>query len=161
VVTDLDEFSAIVAQNYVGVDGYSWEGLFNNGGEQEQRAARGAGRAVALNGGGGEIFRNFFYLRDRRYSVRQLLWSFYAQFDPCCCTDMFDEEKYFFQLERKIFEIIGSLDWLERPTIEWLYHRFRCRSWDGRVDTINAQCAFTWLPFLHPRITELAARIPV
>jgi hypothetical protein len=160
VLLDVDEFSDIVSENYFGTDGYSPEGLLNNGAEQKQRVARGAGNSIALNGGGGEIFRNFFHLRDRRYTVRQLLWSFYAQFDPFACTEVFEPERYYRALARKILGIVGSVKWLERPTIDWLYHRFRCRSWDGRVDTINAQYAFTGLPFLNPRITELAAQIP-
>jgi len=161
IVVDPAEFSEIVARSYLAADGYCWDGLFNNGAEHEQRAARGAGGAIVLNGGGGEIFRNFFYLRDRPYSVRQLLWSFYAQFDPNACTDSFKGERYFRDLERKILELVGPVKWLERPTIDWLYHRFRCRSWDGRVDTINSQHAFTGLPFLNTRITELASQIPV
>ena len=160
IVGDPAEFSEIVAQNYFAADGYCWDGLFNNGAEQEQRVMRGAGGAIVLNGGGGEIFRNFFYLRGRHYSVRQLLWSFYAQFDPYACTELFEGERYFCDLERKILELVGSVKWLERPTIDWLYHRFRCRSWDGRVDTINSQYGFTGLPFLNPRITDLAAQIP-
>jgi asparagine synthase (glutamine-hydrolysing) len=161
IVVDPAEFSEIVARSYLAADGYCWDGLFNNGAEQEQRATRGAGGAIVLNGGGGEIFRNFFYLRDRPYSVRQLLWSFYAQFDPYACTESFKGERYFCDLERKILELIGPVKWLERPTIDWLYHRFRCRSWDGRVDTINSQYSFTGLPFLNARITDLASQIPV
>ena len=161
IVIDPAEFSEIVARSYLAADGYCWDGLFNNGAEQEQRAARGAGGAIVLNGGGGEIFRNFFYLRDQPYSVRQLLWSFYAQFDPHACTESFKGERYFCDLERKILELVGPVKWLERPTIDWLYHRFRCRSWDGRADTINSQYGFTGLPFLNTRITDLASQIPV
>jgi asparagine synthase (glutamine-hydrolysing) len=161
IVVDPAEFSEIVARSYLAADGYCWDSLFNNGAEQEQRAARGAGGAIVLNGGGGEIFRNFFYLRDRQYSVRQLLWSFYAGFDPNACTKAFKEERYFCDLERKILELVGPVEWLERPTTDWLYHRFRCRSWDGRADTINSQYGFTGLPFLNTRITDLASQIPV
>ena len=32
--------------------------------KREQQALRVSGGMIALNGGGGEIFRNFFYLRD-------------------------------------------------------------------------------------------------
>jgi asparagine synthase (glutamine-hydrolysing) len=161
IVVDPDEFSEIVARSYLAADGYCWDSLFNNGAEQEQRRARTANGAIALNGGGGEIFRNFFYLRDGQYSVRQLLWSFYAQFDPNVCTEMFKEEQYFRGLERKIAELIGPVSSLERATVEWLYHSFRCRSWDGRQDTLNSQYGFTGLPFFNTRITDLASRIPV
>lgn len=155
------EFPEIVARNYLAVDGHSWGGIFNNGAEQQERGLRVAGGAIALNGGGGEIFRNFFYLPDRRYTPRQLVWSFYAQFDPRGCTETFDSESYFREIERKMLELAGPAPVLERPTVEWLYHRFRCRSWDGRVDTINSQHGYTGLPFLNPQVTELASRIPI
>jgi hypothetical protein len=157
----VDNFSDVVARNYLASDGYHYAGVFNNGAERRESASRVAGGAIVLNGGGGEIFRNFFYLLDRRYTLRQLAWSFYAQFDPHICTGGFSSEHYYRHIERKMLELIGQGDRLERPTVEWLYHRFRCRSWDGRVDTINGQYGYTGLPFLNPRLTEIGASIPV
>jgi hypothetical protein len=155
------DFPDVVARNYLASDGYTWAGIFHNGAERLESAARVAGGAIALNGGGGEIFRNFFHLLDRHYSFRQLAWSFYAQFDPRVCTDAFKSAHYFHHIERKMMELVGRADRLERPTVEWLYHRFRCRSWDGRVDTINGQFGYTGLPFLSTRITQIGASIPV
>jgi hypothetical protein len=160
-VVSSENFAEAAMRNFLASDGYTWGGMFNNGAEQQQCAERVAGDAIALNGGGGEIFRNFFYLLDGRYTPRQLLWSFYAQFDPHTCTDRLDARRYFGELERKIIELVGPATTLDRPTVEWLYHRFRCRSWDGRIDTINSQYGHTGLPFLNLRITELAARIPI
>lgn len=157
----VDSFTDEVARNYLASDGYHYAGIFNNGAERRESASRVAGGAIVLNGGGGEIFRNFFYLLDRRYTARQLAWSFYAQFDPHICTGEFSSEHYYRHIERKMVELTGHVDRLERPTVEWLYHRFRCRSWDGRVDTINGQYGYTGLPFLTPRITEIGASIPV
>jgi asparagine synthase (glutamine-hydrolysing) len=156
-----DDFEETAARNFLASDGYTWGGIFNNGAEQQERANRVAGGAISLNGGGGEIFRNFFYLLDGCYTPRQLLWSFYAQFDPATCTQRFAASRYFRELERKLIELVGTIPRLERPTVEWLYHRFRCRSWDGRIDTINGQFGYTGLPFLSVRISDLAARIPI
>jgi asparagine synthase (glutamine-hydrolysing) len=155
------DFPDVVARNYLATDGYHYAGVFNNGAERRESASRVAGGAIVLNGGGGEIFRNFFYLLDRRYTVRQLAWSFYSQFDPEICMSGFKSEHYYCHIERKVIEVVGRADRLERPTVEWLYHRFRCRSWDGRVDTINGQYGYTGLPFLTPRITEIGASIPI
>jgi hypothetical protein len=157
----LAEFPNVVARNYLATDGYHYAGVFNNGAERRESASRVAGGAIVLNGGGGEIFRNFFYLLDRHYTVRQLAWSFYAQFDPHICTAGFKSEHYYRHIERKMMELVGRVDRLERPTVEWLYHRFRCRSWDGRVDTINGQYGYTGLPFLNTRLTEIGASIPM
>jgi hypothetical protein len=157
-----DEFAAIAHQNFLSADGYIWEGIFDNGAESELRGRRVSRGMIALNGGGGEILRNFFYLLDRRYTPREFLWSFYSRFDPRSCTSLFDEEDYFRQLEFKLEILTGHCcSSFPRPTVEWLYHNFRCRSWDGRVNTINSSFGYTALPFLERPLTEHASTIPI
>jgi hypothetical protein len=117
---------------------------------------------MSINGGGGEILRNFFYLRDARYRPRELLWSFYSQYDPEICTPIFDEESYYRRLEEKISELVGTdMQLLPRAAVEWLYHRLRCRSWDGKVNSDNSRFGHTALPFEEGRLTEMASRIPI
>ena len=148
--------------NFLASDGYTWSGIFTNGAERAQRASRVSGDALALNGGGGEIWRNFFYLLDRTYSPRDILWSFYSQFDPETCTSAFEEERYFRQLEDKLEALIGGPRAnLPRPLVEWLYHNFRCRAWDGRINNINNTFGFVALPFLERPVTEHASAIPI
>ncbi|MGC2203830.1 MAG: hypothetical protein WA633_27250, partial [Stellaceae bacterium] len=69
-----NEFGSVVYDNFLGSDGYTWSSIFTNCAERVQRASRVSGNALALNGGGGEIWRNFFYLPDRTYSPREILW---------------------------------------------------------------------------------------
>jgi len=156
------EFGAVAADNFLASDGYTWSGIFTNGAERAQRASRVSGNALALNGGGGEIWRNFFYLLDRPYSPREILWSFYSQFDPETCTSLFDEEAYFRKLEEKLVALTGyPHPALPRPLVEWLYHHFRCRSWDGRINNINNTYGYVALPFLERPLTEHASVIPI
>lgn len=156
------EFGAVAYENFLASDGYTWSGIFTNGAERAQRASRVSGNAVALNGGGGEIWRNFFYLLDRTYSPREILWSFYSQFDPESCTEAFDQENYFRRLEGKLEALIGCPQpSLPRPLVEWLYHYFRCRAWDGRINNINNTYGYVALPFLERQVTEHASVIPI
>lgn len=156
------EFAAVAYDNFLASDGYTWGGIFTNGAERIQRASRVSGNALALNGGGGEIWRNFFYLLDRTYSPREILWSFYSQFDPETCTSAFDEEAYFQRLEEKLEALIGHPERsLPRPLVEWLYHYFRCRAWDGRINNINNTYGHVALPFLERPLTEHASIIPI
>ena len=76
------EFADTAHRNFLAADGYGYGGIFQNDAEIAESARRVRGNAIAFNGGGGEIFRNFFYLPDREYTIRELLWSFYSQFDP-------------------------------------------------------------------------------
>ena len=156
------EFTEIAHRNFLATDGYGYAGIFHNGAETEESARRVLGDTIAVNGGGGEIFRNFFYLLDRKYTIREILWSFYSRFDPATCTAVFDSESYYRLLERKVMNLLGSDDrWLPRPTVEWLYHSFRCRAWDGKVDSIAGWYGFTAMPYLERSITEHASALPL
>ena len=155
-----DRFGEIAYRNFLAVDGYGWDGIFNNGAEIAESARRVHGNAIAFNGGGGEIFRNFFYLPDRKYTIRQLLWSFYSRFDPTVSTAVFDPTAYYETLEQKVMDLLASDDRrLARPTVEWLYHSFRCRAWDGKVDSVAARYGFTAMPYLERSITEHASAL--
>ena len=157
-----EEFAAVAHDNFLANDGYGWGGIFDNGAERQQRASRVSGNAIVLNGGGGEIWRNFFYLPDRSYSRREILWTFYSQFDPATCTSEFDEDTYYRHLEEKLALVIGDArEPLARPLVEWLYHNFRCRAWDGKANSINNTYGYVALPFLERRVTEHASSIPI
>ena len=156
------EFAETARRNFLATDGYGYAGIFHNGAETEESARRVFGDTIAINGGGGEIFRNFFYLLDRGYMIREMLWSFYSRFDPATCTAAFDSESYYRSLERKVMNLLGSEErWLPRPTVEWLYHSFRCRAWDGKVDTIVGWYGFTAMPYLERSITRHASALPL
>jgi len=59
-------------------------------------------------------------------------------------------------------DVLGSDEsQLSRPAIEWLYHSFRCRAWNGKVDSIANRYGFTAMPFLERSITEHASAIPL
>ena len=157
-----EEFAETARQNFLATDGYGYVGIFHNGAETEELARRVYDNTIAINGGGGEIFRNFFYLLDREYSINEFLWSFYSQFDPASCTVVFDGGSYYRGLERKVLDLLGSDERrLSRPTIEWLYHNFRCRAWDGPVDSIAGRYGFTGMPYLERSITEHASALPL
>jgi len=156
------EFAATAHRNFLAQDGYGWGGIFQNDAEIAESARRVHGNAIAFNGGGGEIFRNFFYLPDREYTIRELLWSFYSQFDPSSCTKLFDSGNYYRGLEKKVTDLLCNDEpRLPRPTVEWLYHTFRCRSWDGKVDSIAARYGFTAMPYLERAMTEHASALPL
>lgn len=156
------EFPETAQRNFLAQDGYGWGGIFENDSEIAERARRVRGDALAINGGGGEIFRNFFYLPDRQYTIRELLWSFYGRFDPQVCTAAFDAGAYYRGLERKVRDLLGSDEpHLPRPSVEWLYHAFRCRSWDGKVDSICARYGYTGMPYLEPATTAQASALPL
>jgi asparagine synthase (glutamine-hydrolysing) len=102
------------------------------------------------------------HLPDRQYTINELLWSFYSQFDPATYTAMFDSRSYYAELETKVMGVLGSNErTLPRPAIKWLYHSFRCRAWNGKFDSIASRYRFTAMPYLERSITKHASTLPL
>jgi asparagine synthase (glutamine-hydrolysing) len=156
-----DTFAALVERNLYAFDGTPNDGVLDNGQDLQTRLARCAGGEVMLNGGGGEIFRNFFYLPDRPFTTRELLWSFYTQFDPRGGTEGFSEAAYHRTLAEDVHETLGGGDPIERPLVEWLYPAFRCRFWTGRNTAINSRFGHALTPFIEPAVVGSALPTPL
>ena len=115
-----------------------------------------------LNGGGGEIFRNFFYLPNRPFDVREILWTFYSQYDPLVCTIRFDERGYLDELGRKLGDSVNAQGQrLTRRQVEMIYPMFRCRYWMGKNNSINNRLGWALTPFIDPHIVWDALEIPL
>lgn len=157
-----DAFADLVERNFHNFHAYPNDGLFDNGTDLETRREACEGGRVTLNGGGGEIFRNFFYLRDGRYGVRQLLWAFYSQYDPASGGPLFDEHCYLANLARKVRQTAGTeRDTLTRTEIEAVYPLFRCRYWMGRNNAVNNRLGPALTPYIDANIVPAALRVPL
>ena len=156
-----DAFAAIVEQNLMAFQGHPADGIFENGTDLATRLQCCAGGRVALNGGGGEVFRNFFYLPDRSFSVKELLWTFYGAFNPAWCSAAFDEGIYLSNLAQKMKRVLDlDGDRLSRVDIEAVYPLFRCRYWMGKNNSVNSNvnvniCRSAWNGSVNKRIYEL------
>ena len=161
-VLPTDEAAASVARTFRAFDGAPPDGIFDNGTDLATRRDRCRTGALMLNGGGGEVFRNFFYLPDRSFSVRQILWSFYSQFDPEAATDKFGEAAYHARLGEKIKATLGtSKDRLTRPEVELVYPLFRCRYWMGRNNAVNSRFGSALTPFIDATLIRQTVRVPM
>ncbi len=157
-----DRFTELIERNFRFFDGYAADGIFDDGSDTETRRERCVNHELMLNGGGGEIFRNFFYLPDRGFTARQILWTFYSRYDPRACGSLFDEDWYLGSLEDKLIASIGTAyKHLSRRQVEALYPLFRCRFWMGRNNCINNRIGSAATPFIEPDIVADALRIPI
>lgn len=156
------QFAGIVRKNFYAFQGSCADGILDNGSDLETRRSRTRNGRLQLNGGGGEVMRNFFYLPDRRYEVRELLWSFFSRFDPAVAGDRFCEARYYENLERQIRELTGiEKGRLDRKTVEYLYAGFRCTYWMGQNNAINNQFGWFLTPFVETSIAGYAHEIPI
>lgn len=157
-----EEFAGIVEQNFYAFDGLPSDGIFDNGKDLASRRQRCANGELMLNGGGGEVFRNFFYLWDKRFSTKQFLWGFYNRFDPAACSRRFNENIYYSKLQQKVKKVLHTdRDMLQRAQIELLYPLFRCRYWMGKNNSVNNRFGYALTPFIDYRIVKDAVAIPM
>lgn len=157
-----DGYAAVVAENFTLDDGLPWGGVFRPGAEQVVRRQRAAGGTLHVNGGGGEVFRNFFNLLDRPISLRGFIWTFYSRYDPAACTQRFDPRAYQDAIGAKIAALLGlNGQRLQRRAVESLYPYLRCRSWFAPENSLNARYGYSVLPFYDAQTVDEALRIPV
>ncbi|MEW9854604.1 hypothetical protein [Novosphingobium sp. M1R2S20] len=160
-----DEFPEQVARNFEEHDGPpNFGGMFDNGGNSYARDSRHAKGALAVSGGGGEIYRDFFFLPDRRLTAAEVTDSFFARFDRRDTTSAFDAGAYLRRMRDKMLEVLerpGETGSLPRPLIEQIYPRVRCRSLFGRELSVEARYSPYLLPFLDQRLVAAAMTLPL
>jgi asparagine synthase (glutamine-hydrolysing) len=159
---DKNTYAEVVERNFRVFDGCPSDGIFDDGVDLRTRLERCAKGELMLNGGGGEIFRNFFYLQDSQFSIRQFLWSFYNRYDPRTCTKRFSESLYLSRLGEKINAVLDhNRPSLSRTEIEYLYPCFRCRYWMGKNSSINNRFSWAITPFIDFDVVRDALAIPL
>ncbi len=159
---EAESFADIVKAQFYAFDGCPPDGVLGNGADLATRRERCEDNYLSLNGGCGEIYRNFFYLPDRSFSVREILWSFWSQFDPKSCRDGFDEDQYICTLAQKaLTDLNGHHQTLTRAEVEYLYPVFRGRYWTARNTCVNLRFGDAATPFLDASLVRPAADIPM
>jgi len=160
-----EEFPEQVERNFQAYDGLPNYGeLFENGANAAARAARHRGGALSVSGGCGEIFRNFFFLPDRRFSAAAVARTFFARYARGDVTGAFDESSFLRAIEDKILAALGRAgerSKLPRGQIEQIYPRVRCRALFGREIGLEAHEGAYLMPFLDHRLVAEAMRLPL
>jgi len=157
-----DEIPGHVAAKFHREDGLTSSGIFASDVDLVQRADRHAPDYLHVNGGGGEVLRNFFNLFDRGVSLRQFVWLFYSQYDPAICDQDFKPASYEDAICVKISSLLGTDEpRLDRSAVECLYPYFRCRSWYGRENSVNNRFGYSVMPYFDRRIVDMALSVPI
>ena len=162
---DPDAYAAQVERNFHETDALVTDGgLFDNGGNAFARHRRAEAGQLAVSGGCGEVFRNFFYLPDRPLTARAVVEAFFARYVRADATDAFDPRAFIAAIEAKALAALGldeARGPLDRQRIEELYPRLRCRSFFGREISLVARHGAYLMPFLEPGVVAAALRIPL
>lgn len=157
-----EDYPEIVRDNFYAQDGYPGEGIFDFGANMTTRRERAKNDTLILNGGGGEIYRNFFYLPDRNYSVNDLLNVFYCRYTKSFCTDKFSEKTYRDNLRTKIITALNlEGDTMSRAQLEYAYPAFRLRYWTARDNNNNTRLSSYLTPFICYETIMATLKLPL
>lgn len=157
-----EAYSDIVKDNFYALDGFPNEGIFDFGANMKTRRERAKDGTLILNGGGGEIYRNFFYLPDKNYSLDDLLNVFYSRFTNDFCTKEFKEPEYRANLKSKIkyaLELEG--DHMSRTQLEYAYPGFRLRYWTAKDNSNNNRLGSFLTPFISYETIMATLKVPL
>lgn len=142
-------------------DGLPIDGVFDRGADRATLIRQGADGCVALNGGGGEILRNFFYLHDRPFSAAQIVQAFYCGWPAAAIPSAADRHAYREYLVDAIERSIGATGQLSRTQVELAYPLFRVRYWTSRTNSIAARCGHFLTPLVDPEMVRLSQALPM
>ena len=143
-------------------DGIPTDGVFDRGADRDTRIAQSACGAIALNGGGGEILRNFFYLPDRTLDTLDLVRAFYHGFLRSAFRRIEERDRYIDAMRAAMrTETCSGGDTLDRVAVELVYPLVRARYWTSRNNSLAARCGHFSTPLLDPRLVPIAACLPM
>jgi asparagine synthase (glutamine-hydrolysing) len=160
-----EAFADRVERNFQEYDALPVDGeIFESGANAAARNRRHPEGALAVSGGCGEVYRNFFYLPDRPMSAAKVARTFFGRYYPKDLTEEFDESRFLRGVEDKILAAIGApgeRGKLPRALIEEVYPRVRCRSFFGREISLESRHAPYLMPFLDHQVVGEALRLPL
>lgn len=158
-----DAFADAVQLNFHENDGLpNYGNIFDNRGNAAARDARHAGGALAASGGCGEIYRDFFYLPNRRFTAKAVAGTFFGRFDRRDTTAEFAPGRFLNAIRDKILTALDHDDRpLPRGRIEEIYPRIRCRALFGREISIESRYGAYLMPFLDHQVVAEAMTLPM
>lgn len=157
-----EEYPGILLDRYFFNDGQGIEGVFDNGSDLATRRERASRCPLHLNGGGGEIYRNFFKLPDRRFTVQEFVDLRYSPDDARVCTDRFDPRAHRDAFAAKIQRSIGVRnDVLTRQDVERVYPAHRLRYWMGQNNSNGNVLSYAITPLAEPAFAWPSRKLPI
>lgn len=146
-------------------DGLPSDGIDDPGADRHTRLQQTADGRIALNGGGGEIFRNFFHLPNRAFAARDIVRTFYRGFSRSVFRDPDGLASYEARLAASMRSIVrmpelGS-ELLSRTQVELLYSLFRCHYWMGVNNSVAVRHGNYTTPLVDMKSVRLALRVPL
>lgn len=147
-------------------DGLPNDGIYDPGADQQTRLEQNAQGRIALNGGGGEVFRNFFHLPDRRLHAVDIVRTFYRGFDQRVFRHPGGLAAWQDHLVSSIGRSLGvdgpaTRRTLRREQVELVYPLFRCHHWMGVNNSVATRHGYYATPLVDLNTVRLAWQLPL
>lgn len=145
-------------------DGLPNDGIIDPGADRRTRIDQSGNGFIALNGGGGEIFRNYFHLPDRPFLPISVVRAFYRQFDARCLLGRTGLRRYEDRLASSIARSVGGAGTdgrLSRGQVERVYALFRCHYWMGVNNGIAQRSGYFTTPLVDLELVRMASEVPL
>ncbi len=160
-----DRFPEIVAEKLDHYDGAGIRGAINDGEEYLWRCRRMASAPLELNGGGGEIYRDFWKLPNRRIPITDFVAKVleFKNLDKIAATAArFDRAGYREALAGKLKASLRTAsDSIDREQVASLYTILRSNAFAGPTVKEMNLLGHSLLPFAEPRLSLPSYRIPL
>ncbi|CAM5365045.1 hypothetical protein RLIN73S_07102 [Rhodanobacter lindaniclasticus] len=155
-----------IVANALFFDGLPNDGVYDPGVDQLTRLDQNADGRLGLNGGGGEIFRNYFHLPDRRYSAMDIVRTFYRGFDRKALRQSVALSAYENRMAASIAYAIGVRDGdlarpVDRDRLELAYPLFRCHHWMAVNNSVALRYGYYATPLVDPKSVAMAWQVPL
>ncbi|TPG50560.1 asparagine synthase [Rhodanobacter glycinis] len=155
-----------LVNNALFFDGLPNDGIYDAGADEQTRLEQNAGGCIALNGGGGEIFRNFFHLPDRSMHAADIVRTFYRGFDPKIFRRPDGLASWYHHLVASIgaslgLESLAAGRTLRRAEVELVYPLFRCHHWMSVNNSVAIRHGYYATPLVDLNMVRLAWQLPI
>jgi len=157
-----------LVRNALFFDGLPNDGIDDCGVDRITRLEQNVDGFIALNGGGGEIFRNFFHLPDRAYRPIDIVRAFYRGFDRAVFRRTDGLRRYEHRLAASIARAVDLPDAdhperqrMTRAQVELVYPFFRCHHWMGVNNSLSIRYGYFATPLVDLSLVRQAASLPL
>lgn len=160
----LSSYNRIIQKNFFYFDGLGnvRTGIFDNGSDLYTRLERSENGRLQVNGGGGEIFRNYWNLNSSQKTALDFARHKYDIYNYKAYTELFNKHEYFENFSSKMIEAVDAeSNKLTRKQMEMCYPLFRLRYAQSINNSNNIRISNALTPLIAPSLLFLSYEIPM
>ena len=159
-----EEYRDLLKEHFYLFDGCGGLGAFDDGTDMATRKRRicdGDKELLHINGAGGEIFREIWYVWNKNIKLDDFIKIRFDLNDFSFCGRHFNTNEYFLNLKNKLKDIYKiDRDWISRQELELMFPLLRNRL--AAINcSINNQFSYSILPYMERDLVLQSYSIPV